>query len=236
VPGRNPDFVGRDDLLISVRERLAAGSRAVVQARHGWGGGGQDLAGDEYAHRFAGEHDLVWWIDAEKPELIGDQIATLAVAASVVPAGTATPVAATKVKDHLRRRPRRLLIFAVRPDDLREWLPGGTGHVIITSRHPTWTGVATAVEVDVLTRAESIALLRGQTGMDERPADELADTLTDAERDEIAAARARRATTLTRGFPVPSRNSIRRCGTSRFAICTQRFCRTSYVCSRHRRS
>ncbi|MBX6749811.1 MAG: toll/interleukin-1 receptor domain-containing protein [Micromonosporaceae bacterium] len=32
VPARNPDFVGRDNLLISLRDRLAAGSRAVVQA------------------------------------------------------------------------------------------------------------------------------------------------------------------------------------------------------------
>jgi hypothetical protein len=102
VPAHNPDFVGRDALLTALRGRLAAGSRAVVQALHGWGGVGKTSLANEYAHRFAGEYDLVWWIDAEKPELIGNQIATLAVAASVVPAGTATPEAA-KVKDHLRR-------------------------------------------------------------------------------------------------------------------------------------
>lgn len=59
VPARNPDFVGRDDLLISLRERLTAGSRAVVQALHGWGGVGKTSMAIEYAHRFAGEYDIV---------------------------------------------------------------------------------------------------------------------------------------------------------------------------------
>jgi NB-ARC domain./Tetratricopeptide repeat. len=181
VPARNPDFVGRDDLLITLRNRLADGARAVVQALHGWGGVGKSSLATEYAHRFAGEYDLVWWVDAEKPELIGEQIASLAVAASMVPIGTATPEAAAKIKDHLRRRARWLLIFdnAVRPDDIREWLPGGAGHVIITSRHRNWAGTAGAVEVDIFRREESITLLRGQTGMDERQADELADALGD---------------------------------------------------------
>lgn len=181
VPTRNPDFVGRDDLLIALRERLTAGSRAVVQALHGWGGVGKTSVAIEYAHRFAGEYDLAWWIDAEKPELIGDQVATLAVAASVAPEGTATPVAVARIKDLLRRRSRWLLIFdnAVRPDDLREWLPGGTGHVIVTSRHRSWAGVAASVEIDVFSRAESIALLRAQTGMSEPEADELAAALGD---------------------------------------------------------
>jgi len=135
----------------------------------------------EYAHRFAHEYDLVGWIDAQRPELIGDQMATLAVTAGIVPAGIPTRDAVARLKDHLRDRIRWLLIFdnAVRPDDIREWLPGGAGHVIITSRHRNWAGTAGAVEVDIFRREESITLLRGQTGMDERQADELADALGD---------------------------------------------------------
>jgi hypothetical protein len=44
--------------------------------------------------------------------------------------------------------------------DLAPWLPGGGGHALITSRQHGWDEVATPIEVDVLTRAESIELLR----------------------------------------------------------------------------
>lgn len=186
LPARNLGFVGREPLLNDLRERLSAGSRAVVQALHGWGGVGKTQLAIEYAHRFAHEYDPVGWIDAQRPELIGDQMATLAVAAGIVPAGivpagTSTPEAVARLKDHLRVRSRWLLIFdnAEKPDDIRDWLPGGEGHVIITSRHRAWHGLAAAVEVDVFTRAESINFLRGQAGLGEADAAALAEALGD---------------------------------------------------------
>jgi tetratricopeptide (TPR) repeat protein len=181
VPARNRAFVGRDALLNDLRQRLTAGSRAVVQALHGWGGVGKTQLAIEYAHRFAHEYDLVGWIDAQRPELIGDQLATLAVSAGVVPAGTPTPDAVARLKDHLRVRSRWLLIFdnAEKPDDIRDWLPGGTGHVIITSRHRVWHGLAGSVEVDVFTRAESIEFLHEQATLSEADAAALAEALGD---------------------------------------------------------
>jgi hypothetical protein len=43
---------------------------------------------------------------------------------------------------------------------LAEYLPGGGGHVVITSRNPGWHEFASPVSVDVFDRGESIALLR----------------------------------------------------------------------------
>ena len=40
------------------------------------------------------------------------------------------------------------------------WLAGGAGHVLITSRERCWDEVATPIEVDVLSRPESIELLQ----------------------------------------------------------------------------
>lgn len=181
VPARNPGFVGREDLMRRLRERLASGSRTVVQALHGWGGVGKTQLAIEYAHQFASEYDLVWWIDSQRPELIGDQVTSLAVAAGIVPTDTATPEAATRLKDHLRTRSRWLLTFdnAEQPEHIREWLPGGDGHVVITSRHRAWHGLAAAVEIDVFTRAESVEVLRDQAGLDEADADALAHALGD---------------------------------------------------------
>jgi transcriptional regulator with XRE-family HTH domain len=182
IPARNPGFAGRDDLLAVVRERLLAGDRAVVQALYGMGGVGKTQVAAEYAHRFAGAYDLVWWIDAEQGQLIGDQVAALGLALGCVQAGVGTEAMRTAVLAELRQRGRWLLVFdnAEDPADVAPWLPGGGGHVLITSRERGWAEVAAPVEVDVLARAESAAILRarvpGLTGAD---ADRLAAELGD---------------------------------------------------------
>ncbi|HEY4603671.1 MAG TPA: TIR domain-containing protein, partial [Blastococcus sp.] len=79
VPPRNPRFTGRDGMLTELRRRLGGGEGTlVVQALYGLGGVGKTQLAIEYAHRFAADYQLVWWIDAEQPVLIGDQLAALA--------------------------------------------------------------------------------------------------------------------------------------------------------------
>lgn len=78
VPPRNPGFTGREGLLSAVRDSLLSGHRTAVQALHGMGGVGKTQLAVEYVHRFGDDYDLVWWIAAEKPGLIGDQFAALA--------------------------------------------------------------------------------------------------------------------------------------------------------------
>ncbi len=48
---------------------------------------------------------------------------------------------------------------AERPGDVAGWLPGGGGHVLITSREQGWDEIAAPVEIDVLARPESVTLL-----------------------------------------------------------------------------
>jgi transcriptional regulator with XRE-family HTH domain len=162
IPARNPGFTGRDDLLARVREQLLAGDKGVVQALHGMGGVGKTQLVAEYAHRFAGNYDLVWWINAEQGGLIGDQVAALGVALECVQSGAGTEAVRAAVLAELRHRGRWLLIFdnAEDPADVAPWLPGRGGHVLITSRQRRWDEVAAPVEVDVLARAESVAILQ----------------------------------------------------------------------------
>ena len=162
IPARNPGFTGRDDLLAEVREQLLAGDRAVVQALHGMGGVGKTQLAAEYAHRFAGAYDLAWWINAEQGGLIGDQVAALGLALGCVPPGAGAEAVRAAVLAELRHRGRWLLVFdnAEDPADVTPWLPGGGGHVLITTRERGWDEVAVPVEVDVLARAESVAILQ----------------------------------------------------------------------------
>ncbi|HEY0531546.1 MAG TPA: FxSxx-COOH system tetratricopeptide repeat protein [Actinoplanes sp.] len=179
---RNPAFTGRDAMLNRLHDTLASGRNVAVQALHGLGGVGKTQLALEYAHRFAGEYDVVWWVPSEKSELIGDHLATLATAIGVAPAGTATPAAVETLRAHLRVSRRWLLIFdnAEDRDDLIPWFPDGAGHVIITSRSPAWTGVAQPVDVDVFSREESVGLLQTHLAhLDVGDADRLADALGD---------------------------------------------------------
>ena len=182
IPVRNPGFTGRDDLLAEVRERLLAGDAAVVQALHGMGGVGKTQLAAEYAHRFAGTYDLAWWINSEQGGLIGDQVAALGLALGCIPAGVGTEAVRSAVLGELRQRGRWLLVFdnARTSADVVPWLPGGGGHVLITSRERGWAEIAAPVEVDVLARPESVAILQHRvTGLGAPDADRLAAELGD---------------------------------------------------------
>ena len=182
VPVRNPHFTGRAEMLRELRHRLHAGEGApVVQALYGLGGVGKTQLAIEYAHRFAVDYQLVWWIDAEQPVLIADQLTRLATRmgspAERTVAGTVDLVLA-----ELRRRRGWLLIFdnAERPQDIEQYQPGGSGHVLVTSRHPGWGGLGGRVEVDVLARPETVELLRRRIPeLDAALADQLAAELGD---------------------------------------------------------
>ncbi|MEU4496046.1 FxSxx-COOH system tetratricopeptide repeat protein [Streptomyces sp. NPDC023998] len=182
LPGRNAGFTGRDALLVHLRQTLASGSRVAVQALRGRGGVGKTQLAIEYGHRFAGEYELAWWIASEKPALIPDQLAALAVKTGAAQASAAAPEACEALAEELRTRGRWLLVFdnAEDPAALAPYLPGGNGHVLITSRNPHWQDQAIAVEVDAFARTESIALLRDRVrGLTEPDADCLAQELED---------------------------------------------------------
>ncbi len=201
VGPRNPGFVGRNATLAHLRERLRAGGTAVVQALHGMGGVGKTQVMIEYAHRCAAGYDVVWWVNAEETGLIGEQYAALAVELGLVPPRADTASAVRALRGYLREHSRWLLLLdnAESPGDLRSWLPTGPGHTLITSRNPGWGELAARVEIDVLHRSESVALIHlRQPGTGAAEADRLAEALGDL---PLALAQAARFLAET-GMPV----------------------------------
>jgi TIR domain-containing protein/tetratricopeptide repeat protein/NB-ARC domain-containing protein len=182
VGPRNPGFVGRDATLLHLRESLRSGGTAVVQALHGMGGVGKTQIAIEYAYRYAGVYDMVWWVSAEETSLIGVQFAALAVELRLTPPRTDTASAVGALRSYLRTHGRWLLVLdnAEFPREMREWLPAGPGNILITSRNPGWSELAARVEVNVLPRLESVDLIHvsrpGASGTD---ADRLAEALGD---------------------------------------------------------
>ncbi|MFT7834976.1 FxSxx-COOH system tetratricopeptide repeat protein [Saccharothrix sp. BKS2] len=186
VPLRNPDFVGRGELLGQLQQRLReSGPTAVLpEALHGMGGVGKSQTVVEYIYRHAAEYEVVWWISAERQEQIKQSFVELAKRLGVAAASTAD-TAVPSVLEALRRGEpysRWLLVFdnADRPQDVRRYFPAGTGHIVVTSRNSEWGGYARPVEVDLFTREESVELLHLRGGdLDDAEADALAEALGD---------------------------------------------------------
>ncbi|WP_055589973.1 FxSxx-COOH system tetratricopeptide repeat protein, partial [Streptacidiphilus griseoplanus] len=196
VPTRNPAFTGRAQVLERLRNQLGAGMTAVLptpQSLYGLGGVGKTQVVQEYAHRFMADYDLVWWINAEQAERITTSLAALAAElARVSPAvtelagelklriGDSVSEAAEAAREALRRgtvTDRWLLIFdnADDPAEAGQFFPGGSGHVLVTSRNHAWSAHAEALPVDVFDRRESIEHLRRRSpSMTEQEADQVA--------------------------------------------------------------
>ncbi|TQM82327.1 Tfp pilus assembly protein PilF [Saccharothrix saharensis] len=181
VPARNPNFTGRAGSLSRLREAMRSPGTVAVHSLRGLGGVGKSQLAIEYVHRCATDFDVVWWIPAEQPSLIPDHLAELGAALGID--GGADPTAtAAMVLAELRGRRRWLLVFdnAEDVDALRPYLPPGDGRVLITTRRNGFRSLGPVLDVDVLDRDESVALLRRRLPrMDDDAADALAEWLGD---------------------------------------------------------
>jgi tetratricopeptide (TPR) repeat protein len=182
---RNPNFTGRESLLAELRAALTSGQpAALTQAISGLGGVGKTQLAVEYAYRHAAEYDVVWWVRAEGPATLTADYAGLAEELELPQKDAPEQrVVIEAMRRWLGQNGGWLLAFdnAPGPMELRDYLPqAATGHVLVTSRNPSWRGVASPLSVQVMERAESVDFLLKRTGQaDKETAAELAKALGD---------------------------------------------------------
>ncbi|MFF2008035.1 tetratricopeptide repeat protein [Streptomyces sp. NPDC058195] len=168
LPGSvSGEFVGREDALTRLRELLTgSGDAAVTQtgAVHGLGGIGKSALALRYAVRYRHTYTLVWWINAETPELIESGLGALA--ARLCPHWALDATAEERTAwavAWLQYHPGWLLVFdnVEHPDHLRPYLgslPGG--HHLATSRKATgWHAIGPTLPLGLLDPARSADLL-----------------------------------------------------------------------------
>ncbi|MFJ4819572.1 FxSxx-COOH system tetratricopeptide repeat protein [Streptomyces sp. NPDC088801] len=172
IPARNPHFTGRGEELRILRQRLTTSAVEVLsqppQAVFGLGGIGKTEIAVEYAHRFAKEYDLVWWVRSEHEDRMRDAFLKLGKRLGLVSPDGQRDKSIWTVMDALRSGPydRWLLIFdnATQPEVVKRYLPGGRphGHVIITSREQQWRRhtKAEGIEVTQFSEEETVDFLR----------------------------------------------------------------------------
>ncbi len=168
VPARNRQFVGREADLLALATTLKSDATAAVAA--GIGGVGKTQLAVEFAHRygkfFAGG---VFWLNFADSKAIAGEVA---LCGGVGGLDLRPGLASLPLDDQVRAVAAtwlsplpRLLIFDNCEDEglLRLWRPPSGGcRVLLTSRIGKWAadlGVKTR-PIDVLSRDESIALLR----------------------------------------------------------------------------
>jgi len=173
---RNPHFAGRASDLLALDKSLKEHRSAVLV---GTPGVGKTELAVEYAFQHRDSYDIVWWIGAENTDLLDRQLATLG-DLLLLPTprdGNWTP----GVLAELHRRDRWLLVFdnARSGAHIGPHMPGSlSGHVIVTSRNPNWTGLAHVVRVDVFNAEDARAyLLQEFPGSKPDEADQLAGEL-----------------------------------------------------------
>ncbi|MFC6082636.1 FxSxx-COOH system tetratricopeptide repeat protein [Sphaerisporangium aureirubrum] len=160
MPERVPYFVARKNTLAGLRGLMRAGRTSVV-AVHGMPGTGKTQLALEYAHRYAGEYTHLWWISAGRPELLGEQFGGLARELGLEIPGDVRSMRGA-LFDEMRARGHWLLIFDGAPDAaaIQAYVPASdAADVLITSRSPEWSSLATPLPLGPLTPEESRDLL-----------------------------------------------------------------------------
>ncbi|GIH15079.1 FxSxx-COOH system tetratricopeptide repeat protein [Rugosimonospora africana] len=164
VPRRS-ELIGRNDYLEQIRDALVDSAAVGLVVLDGDGGAGKSAIAQEYAHRFAYDYDVIWWIAATDQQSVRTSLARLGYAMGVEP--SADMVAATFEALRLSPPGRTLLVYDA-ADDLAAvagLLPiNSDGHVIVTAATTT-TGTVLAVPyrtlwLDSFEPAEAVAVLR----------------------------------------------------------------------------
>jgi nucleoside phosphorylase/tetratricopeptide (TPR) repeat protein len=176
-------FTGRDDVLKQLHDTLeSATGPAAVLALHGLGGVGKTQLAVEYAHRYRGHYDVVWWLRAEIPLTAAQDYAALAGSLGLPEAGQPdVKVVRAAVRAWLAGHDRWLLLVDNAQDD--QVLPGLLpdplrGHVLVTSRNPVWRRRAYPIWIDVFPPDEAVRFLLDRTGQDDQArATEVAEAL-----------------------------------------------------------
>ncbi|MDX3225595.1 FxSxx-COOH system tetratricopeptide repeat protein [Streptomyces sp. ME19-01-6] len=187
VPRRNPTFTGRDVLLERINDFLrGAPAEAAVCALVGLPGIGKTQLATEYAYRFGAEYDVVWWASAHERGVLEERLGGHLADYGKDVQGYSTSARAGATLDKLRRgvpSDRWLLVLdgADAPEAVADLLPGGRGHVLITSQNRGWADhYVELLEVPPFSRDESVAFVRARAArLGREEADALAAAVED---------------------------------------------------------
>lgn len=159
LPGRNPLFTGREDILAEIEHALRSQGRAALT---GLGGAGKTETAIEYAHRHASDYPDLFWVSAATRETLTSGYAAITQLLNVPEkAGGDHMEAITAVRQYLERKPNWLLVLdnAEEIDLARSFIPERNGHVLLTTRAGAVGPTARCIELKEMSPEEATLLL-----------------------------------------------------------------------------
>lgn len=167
--------LAREEVLRSLRERLRGkqGDSPRPLLLTGTGGVGKSAVAAEYARRYQGDYDVVWWVRGESTTLFNGDLLDLATALGVSAGPQATRLVADELRKWAESTPQQWLIVIDNIEDPRALLRllprRGQGHVLLTARSQASVPNSLSLfNVDVLSVSGAMKLLVHRTGSSDR--------------------------------------------------------------------
>ncbi len=160
------NFIGREIWIQRMRKALYPGRPVTLpQIINAPDGAGKTALAYEYAARYGGEYEIVWWIDAHEPALIKPSFLKLASELEFfVDNHTNLKDVMIAIDSYFKKNTNWLLIFdgVTNSESLRQLIPLKTrGHIIGTTAIREWPNIAEMNDIDVPERVDARAILKG---------------------------------------------------------------------------
>ena len=174
VPDDIPHFIGRDSLLIELREELFATSNHRV-ALYGLGGIGKTQTATQFVYRYKSQYNRIFWVNAATPLAFADGFRKIAAETACIPteaiAKWSAPELVRGVTSWIEKQWRWLLVidnlddvFTLEGITLPE--PMSNDISLLTTRNSITSGMnAHGLKVTLLDPEDAIALLLLESGV-----------------------------------------------------------------------
>jgi tetratricopeptide (TPR) repeat protein len=175
VPPRDRVFTGRSDVFAAMQTRLTErAAEPTAIALHGLGGVGKTRLALEYAYRNARKYALVYWIPADETTAVVARLSRLARRLGIS-LNDRPEDSIISLWEYLYHSSARWLLIYDNADSpgslLSGWPRGGPGHIIVTSRNPSWRRQAYPIEVTSFKRVESMRFIDDRLTRNTDPSD-----------------------------------------------------------------